>query len=65
MFNVLVALGAIALILGIWMSVQVLAYRRMGGRQIGCRGPVPDGKGNIGCCQGDPTCDTKSQHHHG
>ena len=61
--NALVAVAALVLLFTLWVGIHVLARRRMGERQIGCRGPVTDDFGNEVCChtgepcRGDSACD--------
>lgn len=61
LFNALVALGAIVILLGGWGVVHVVARKRMGGRDIGCRGPIPDARGNMECCKGPGNCETQGE----
>lgn len=55
--NGLVAVVALVIVYGVWVGVHLLARRRMGERQIGCRGPVTDDFGNEICCQTGESCD--------
>ncbi len=65
--NLVVAVGALVLIFGVWIGVHLLARFRMGVRQIGCRGPMTDDFGNEVCCHtgepctGDTTCSTDDE----
>lgn len=55
--NGLVAVVALVTVYGVWVGVHLLARKRMGVRQIGCRGPVTDDFGNEVCCHTGEPCD--------
>ena len=57
LINAVVAVAAILLIYAVWGGVHLLARRRMGVRQIGCRGPVIDDFGNEVCCHTGERCE--------
>lgn len=52
LLNIAVAAAALVVIYGVWGGVHLLARKRMGERQLGCKGPVPDRGGNMLCCKG-------------
>jgi len=61
LLNAAVALGALVIIFGVWGGVHLLARKRMGDRQIGCRGPSTDAYGNSVCCNTGEPCERVSQ----
>ncbi len=58
LLNVLAAAVFGALLLSIWAGIHLLSQRRLGDRKLGCRGPVPDKKGNATCCHDGAPCDS-------
>lgn len=55
--NAAVAIVAIALVLGVWIGVHLLAQRRVGERKLGCSGPTPNAEGGVSCCSQSASCD--------
>lgn len=62
--NAIAAIVALLVLLGIWGGVHWYAQKRLGIRQLGCRGPVLDEEGNQVCCNTgeicEETCSTES-----
>lgn len=66
LLNIAVAAAALVVIFGVWGGVHLLARKRMGERQLGCKGPVPDPGGNMLCCKGGgKLCESADGHEHG
>jgi hypothetical protein len=63
--NAIVAIIAILVLLGGWVGIHLLARKRLGNRQLGCRGPVMDDEGNQVCCNTgeicEETCSTEAE----
>lgn len=60
LLNAIVVIAALVIVLGVWSGVHLLARKRMGPRQIGCRGPSTDAQGNEVCCTTGEACDRES-----
>ncbi len=56
LLNALVAVGAVVVILGVWIGVHLIAQRRVGERKLGCSGPVPSKDGVAMCCSENRPC---------
>jgi hypothetical protein len=55
----LIAIAVLLTILfSVWGGVHLLARKRMGDRQIGCRGPQIDEMGNKICCNTGEPCES-------
>ncbi len=66
LLNIAVAAAALVVIFGVWGGVHLLARKRMGERQLGCKGPVPDRGGNMLCCKGGgKLCENGDDHDSG
>lgn len=63
LLNTVVAVMAIIILLAVWGGVHLLAQRRLGNRQIGCRGPSLDDDGNEICCHTGEPCQESCQDH--
>ena len=66
LLNIAVAAAALVIIFAVWGGVHLLARRRIGERQLGCKGPVPGENGQNLCCRGDGSLceDPEKEHRH-
>jgi len=59
--NGIVGIIALLIVLGVWLSVHLLAQRQLGVRKLGCSGPRIDYIGRQVCCHGHKLCDQEEK----
>jgi hypothetical protein len=55
MLSLIVPVAFFAVVVLVWLAIQLLAINRLGERKQGCKGPVPGENGEMLCCKGDGT----------
>lgn len=53
LLSLIVPIAFFAIVVMIWLVVQLLATKRLGERKQGCKGPIPGENGEMLCCKGD------------
>ena len=63
LLNLAAAAVVLIVVFGVWGGLHLLARKQLGDRKMGCKGPRPDGQGNMLCCRGDGTlCENPDRH---
>jgi len=61
LLNTAGALGALGLVILLWLGIHLQAQKRFGERQLNCRGGAHSAQGEQVCCQ-DPSCGKRRTH---